>query len=451
MDRISTSTKAVDLFGSGKHGFKDGNLALGISPTDFNAAFFNDLQEEPLSIIEIAGIAPAAGQRDQMAKAIQTGKLFSATAAGTADAITATFTPGVGMLVNGMALFVRAAAANATPTPTFTPASGTIAPKAIVKGANAALAAGDIAGAGHWLEFQYDATLDKWVLKNPATGVSTVVAATGFRNKIINGGMTVDQRNAGAAQTFTAAAALAYCVDRWYGYCTGANISGQKVALANGQNRYRFTGAAANTGFGFGQRIEAVNSLDLAGSTATLQAKIKSTSLASITWTAYYANTADAFGSLASPTRTQIATGAFNISAVEATYSTQIAIPAAATTGIEIVFTGGSLLAGQTCDIGDVQLESGSTATAFERRPITTELAACQRYFEKLGMTIQSSYANGGTGFANWWFKVSKRATPTIFLAGGSSGSQVADLDSMNVSAGGYAYLNAGTTVSAEL
>jgi len=35
-----------------------------------------------------------------------------------------------------------------------------------------------------------------------------------FRNKLINGGMAVDQRNAGATQTFTAAAALAYSVDR---------------------------------------------------------------------------------------------------------------------------------------------------------------------------------------------------------------------------------------------
>jgi hypothetical protein len=185
MDRISTSTKAVDLFGAGKHGFKDGNLALGISPTDFNAAFFNDLQEEPLTIIEIAGIAPTAGQRDQMAKAIQSGKLFSASAGGTADAITATFTPGVSTLTNGMALFVRAAAANATTTPTFTPASGTIAAKAIVKGAGAALAAGDIAGAGHWIELQYDLTLDKWVLMNPATGVTsaTTVSVQGiFKN-----------------------------------------------------------------------------------------------------------------------------------------------------------------------------------------------------------------------------------------------------------------------------
>lgn len=94
-------------------------------------------------------------------------------AGGTADAITGSYTPGITALANGMTLYVRASSANATTTPTFTPNSGSIAAKTIVKGAGAALAAGDIAGGGHWIELQYDLTLDKWVLLNPATGVSS--------------------------------------------------------------------------------------------------------------------------------------------------------------------------------------------------------------------------------------------------------------------------------------
>lgn len=93
-------------------------------------------------------------------------------ASGTSDAITASYTPAITALTNGMSLFVRASAANTTATPTFTPNSGTIAAKTIVKGAGSALAAGDIAGGGHWIELQYDATLGKWVLLNPATGIS---------------------------------------------------------------------------------------------------------------------------------------------------------------------------------------------------------------------------------------------------------------------------------------
>ena len=93
---------------------------------------------------------------------------------------------------------------------------------------------------------------------------------SGARNRIINGGMAADQRNAGASQTFTAAAALSYSVDRWYSYCTGANVTGQRITGATaGQYRYQFTGAASVTAIGFGQRIEQLNSADLAGITAT--------------------------------------------------------------------------------------------------------------------------------------------------------------------------------------
>ena len=103
----------------------------------------------------------------------------SAVAGGTVDALTAAFTPAIASLPAApgtLSVFVRAAGANATTTPTFK-ADGTAA-KTIVKGANQALVAGDIAGAGHWLELQYDATLDKWVLQNPAYGVSAVAVAS---------------------------------------------------------------------------------------------------------------------------------------------------------------------------------------------------------------------------------------------------------------------------------
>lgn len=101
----------------------------------------------------------------------------SSVAGGTSDALTGSYNPGITSLPsagNGvLTLYLRAASANTTTTPTFTPNSGTIAAKTIVKGNGLALVAGDIAGGGHWIELQYDATLDKWVLLNPATGVSS--------------------------------------------------------------------------------------------------------------------------------------------------------------------------------------------------------------------------------------------------------------------------------------
>ena len=208
-------------------------------------------------------------------------------------------------------------------------------------------------------------------------------AATGVvsNNRLINGAMAVSQRNGTASQTITAGAALAYTVDRWYAYSTGANVTGQQVAgtFASSQYRYQFTGAASVTAIGFGQRIEQLNSFDLANTTATLSCYISNSLLTTVTWTASYANTADTFGSLASPTVTQIATGTFTVSSTRTQYTTNISIPSAATTGIQIVFTVGAQTSG-TWIVDTIQLAKGSSVTSFDVRPYGTELMLCQRY-----------------------------------------------------------------------
>lgn len=107
---------------------------------------------------------------------IQSAANTSAVAGGTADALTATFSPAITSLPvapGTLSVLVRAASANTTTTPTFA-TSGTAA-KTIVKGNNQPLVVGDIAGAGHWLDLQYDATLDKWILQNPATSITPPV------------------------------------------------------------------------------------------------------------------------------------------------------------------------------------------------------------------------------------------------------------------------------------
>ena len=233
-----------------------------------------------------------------------------------------------------------------------------------------------------------------------STFAGTVVMGSSFlRNKIINGGMAIDQRNAGASQTITAGAALAYTVDRWYAYCTGANVTGQRVTGAtSNQYRYQFNGASSVTAIGFAQRIEAINSADLAGTTATLSVDLSNSLLTTVTWTAYYANSTDTFGTLASPSVTSIATGSFTVTSSVARYSTQISIPSAATTGLQILFTVGAQTSG-TWVIGNVQLEPGSIATPFERRLYTQELAFCQRYYT---LSYNNGTAPGSvTGNAN--------------------------------------------------
>ncbi len=99
-----------------------------------------------------------------------------ASAGGTADALTVTLLPAWRAWQNGIPFFVRAASVNATTSPTVV--VNALAAKTIVKGANNALVAGDIAGAGHWLLMQYDVTLDKVVLLNPATGISASIAVS---------------------------------------------------------------------------------------------------------------------------------------------------------------------------------------------------------------------------------------------------------------------------------
>ena len=296
--------------------------------------------------------------------------------------------------------------------------------------------------------FKVDAGLDQVQVANLNGG-----QLAGMRNRIINGDMDTDQRNAGAAQTFTAAAALAYSVDRWYGYCTGANVTGQQITGATaGQFRYRFTGAASVTAIGFGQRIEQLNSADLASTTATLSVDLANSLLTSVTWTAFYATTADTFGTLASPTRTQIATGTFTVTSTVTRYSTNISVPAAATTGIEIVFTVGAQTSG-TWTIGNVQLEPGPVATPFERRPIGTELALCQRYYESA--FANELYNNTGattTLGIGTQFKVSKRIAPTMTVSYGTvQGTSVGSFYSYGTVGSGLWYQTVIYTASAEL
>jgi hypothetical protein len=70
MKRIDTATRAVDLFGAGKDGYKDGDLVNGVAPTDLNAAAMNGPQEEILSVVEAAGLAPNGADFAQLLKAL---------------------------------------------------------------------------------------------------------------------------------------------------------------------------------------------------------------------------------------------------------------------------------------------------------------------------------------------------------------------------------------------
>ena len=135
--------------------------------------------------------------------------------------------------------------------------------------------------------------------------------------------------------------------------------------------------------------------------------------LTTVTWTASYATTtADTFGSLASPTVTQIATGTFTVSSTRTQYSANISIPSAATTGIQIVFSVGAQTSG-TWVIDTVQLEVGSSATGFEYVDYGTQLLMCQRYY-------QTSFPLGTAPYNN---TTSGTISPGNFAQVGGTGS----------------------------
>lgn len=90
-------------------------------------------------------------------------------AGGSSDAITVTLPMDI-QLKNGESIFVRAQYANTTTSPTLK--VGNNLPKAIVKGNNTPLAIGDIKGAGYQMHLIFDENFDRWVLLNPALGVT---------------------------------------------------------------------------------------------------------------------------------------------------------------------------------------------------------------------------------------------------------------------------------------
>jgi hypothetical protein len=222
---------------------------------------------------------------------------------------------------------------------------------------------------------------------------------------------------------------IVFCIDI-------EHAEGMRTALANSNsdlvaqnNKYvmQITGAASVTVIGVGQRIENNNSYDLAGQTVTLSVNMSNSLLTNVTWTASYANTSNTFGTIGTPTKTQISTGTFTVNSTITQYSTQIAIPAAATTGVEILFTVGAQTSG-TWVIGNAQLEVGSSASAFEYADYTTQLIMCQRYCQVIN-ALNSSYRNyiSGTGIGNtgysalYPFAVVMRTVPTGSISNSTS------------------------------
>jgi len=71
MRRINTLNKATNLFGLGRHGWKDGIPGTADRPTEGEGAWFNAVQEEMLSVVEDAGLSADIASNTQMRDAVR--------------------------------------------------------------------------------------------------------------------------------------------------------------------------------------------------------------------------------------------------------------------------------------------------------------------------------------------------------------------------------------------
>ena len=267
------------------------------------------------------------------------------------------------------------------------------------------------------------------------------------RNKIINGDMRIDQRNAGAAVTANAS----YPVDRWIVYSPAGSFSAQQstsIIPESHTNSLGFTVVSAGSpsgaqGANLGQYIEGFNVSDLGwGSAAAKTVTVSFWVRASIAGTYCFAvqnNAAD---------RSYVSE--YTVSSANIWQQINITI-AGDTTGTWLTTNGAGLklwwdfnsgsdnstgsadtwlagskkrttnqtnlvgTSGATFYITGVQLEAGSVATPFEHRQYGQELALCQRYLPAYsGDTCFSGQAYSSSGIiVNVYFPVQTRVSPT--------------------------------------
>ena len=297
----------------------------------------------------------------------------------------------------------------------------------------------------------------------------TVVMGSSFlRNRIINGAMVIDQRNAGASVSISSAA---YTLDRYQMGCTGGGVytCQQSSTVPSGFSKSMAltvttpdSSIAATDYYVIQQAIEGLNVYDLGwGASGALTVTLSFWVRSSITGTyagslvdsatttsyvfTYTINVANTWEqktiTISGPT-----TGTWNTNNTASIYLILDLGSGSNRNGTASTWqtaasyytrTSGSTnwiaTNGATFYLTGVQFEVGSVATPFERRLYGQELALCQRYYQKsfaqgtvpqnLVYTVSTTIAcHGGS---NGWsphipFKVTMRASPTVTTYGNS-------------------------------
>jgi hypothetical protein len=286
--------------------------------------------------------------------------------------------------------------------------------------------------------------------------MDSVAQYNSFKNRIINGGMVIDQRNNGSVITLTANT-QGYPVDRMrLVNQTDGTLTAQRSTTAPDGfiNSTLITVTATDTSIGttqyaqYEQRIEGFNVADLGWGTATAQTVTISFQVRSSLIGTYCLALYNSTGA-----RCYVATYTINAANTWETKTITVAGDTGGTwqtgntTGIDLIFTltagssyqqtagvwGTTAFAistsaqtnflgtnGATFYVTGVQLEKGVTATSFDYRPYTTELQLCQRYLPAFNSTSTLDSIGGGCTIASTTtgniilpFKTSARVAPT--------------------------------------
>ena len=338
----------------------------------------------------------------------------------------------------------------------------------------------------------------------------TADSLQGFRNRLINSDMRIDQRNAGASVTNQAS--RIYTLDRWAYVASqsskftvqqtpSATETGYATRVAAGFTNYLAvtSSSAYSVGssdyFVIQQRIEGYNSADLAWGTASAKT-------VTLSFWVYSSLTGTFGGALQNNAADRSYPFTYTVSAANTWEQKTVTIAGdtsgtwLTTNGLGIVLqfglglgstysgTAGAWAAanylsvtgatsvvgtsGATFYITGVQLEAGSVATPFERRPYSTELQLAQRYYYQYTAptVIGQNGGNIGSGYSTYFglsipFKVSMRTNPTILQNFGVSTDSAGTitynaneegygLNHGNMS-GLYSYISGTFKVSAEL
>ena len=306
-----------------------------------------------------------------------------------------------------------------------------------------------------------------------SSGSNYISPYTGMKNRIINGAMMIDQRNAGASVT---PASGDYTVDRWQAIASQASKysvqqNAGSVTPPSGYKNYlgitslSSYAVTATDSFHLRQPIEGLNVADLgwgsaSAATVTLSFWVRSSLTGTFGGALYNSAT----------NRTYVFSYTINSANTWEQKSVTIAGDTSGTwltsngIGIYVQFslgmgstysgaagswsstlylsvTGAQSVVGTngaTFYITGVQLELGTVATPFESRLYGYELGLCQRYYEKsydidtapgtatfTNLIPLTGYINGWPGGMTTWipWKVDKRSTPTLtyYDAAGSS------------------------------